>query len=569
MRPDSRLGRMAGRAASTDHIAKAPAWAYVARLWPILLIFMALQLTMRLSGNSDVLGLSRWLSLFNMLFLVVAFVAAGVWVHRPVELSVQRLSGGGAREAERLGLCMVQMPWRALRAYTVAGLVLFAYLMLLLLADAAMHGVHMTAEMMLALGLSVFYGAGILAPVLGVAITLDYETRLRQDLARSGLFVEGLGQMQGLPALIGSSRRPWVIFIVTSLLPAACLAVYVYLAVMVQAAGEQRFIIQQSVVMLVSLLLAGTALVAVLSRTLRRVTNSLEHGLRFLRQGQFDGRVPVLMDDEMGELARGLNTALQGMQEREDIKDSLRIASEIHEGLLPRTLPDIPGYAIATLQHSCYAIGGDYYDHIMLADGRAWLVMADVAGKGYPAALTVANLQAMLHTLASLDTPFDEAARYINRTLCRTLTGGRFVTLFMAKLQPESHSMLWFNAGHLPPLLYSGRRLQRLQATSPPMGLNADEAYDVNYQRLAPGDTLLALTDGVIEARGRDAAMFGDQRLEQWFTAHRKMALAQMPQALMDELVAFGAGDLEDDATILCLRRTARAGKAGAKEGKT
>ena len=162
---------------------------------------------------------------------------------------------------------------------------------------------------------------------------------LRQDLARSGLFVEGLGQMQGLPALIGSSRRPWVIFIVTSLLPAACLAVYVYLAVMVQAAGEQRFIIQQSVVMLVSLLLAGTALVAVLSRTLRRVTNSLEHGLRFLRQGQFDGRVPVLMDDEMGELARGLNTALQGMQEREDIKDSLRIASEIHEGLLPRTLP--------------------------------------------------------------------------------------------------------------------------------------------------------------------------------------------------------------------------------------
>jgi len=560
---------MAGAAGSTDHLDKAPTWAYVARLWPILFIFMALQLTMRLSGNSDVLGLSRWLSLFNMVFLAIEFAAAGIWVHRPLALSIQRLSGGDAREVERLGLCMVRMPWRALRGYGVAGLILFVYLMLLLLADAAMHGVHMTSEMMLALGLSVIYGAGILAPVLGVAITLDYATRLRQELARSGLFVEGLGQMQGLPALTGSSRRPWVIFIVTSLLPAACLAVYVHLAVKVQIAAEQRFIIQQAVVMLVSLLMAGTALVAVLSRTLRRVTHSLEHGLRFLRLGQFGGRVPVLMDDEMGELARGLNTALAGMQERDDIKDSLRIASEIHEGLLPRTLPRIPGYAIAALQHSCEAIGGDYYDYIMLPDGRAWLVMADVAGKGYPAALTVANLQAMLHALASLGMPFEEAARYVNRNLCRTLTGGRFVTLFMAKLQPESHSLLWLNAGHLPPLLTRGGRLQRLHATSPPMGLNPDEVYDVGYQSLAPGDTLLALTDGVIEARGRDGGMFGDQRLEQWLGAHRKMALAEMPQALMDELAAFGAGSLEDDATILCLRRTARAGKDGAKEGKT
>jgi phosphoserine phosphatase RsbU/P len=551
--------------ARVNDVGKAPTWRYIIRLWPILLIFMALQLTMRLSGNSNVLGLSRWISLFDICFLFVVLVTAGIWVQRPVALSVGRIGERGEHEMGRLVEHMAQLPWRALRGYTSAGLVFFTYLMLLLLAAAAMHGVAMTAEMILALGLSLFYGAGVLTPVLGVAVTLDYATRLRQSLARAGLFLEGLERLQRFPALTGSSRRPWVIFIVTSLLPAACLAVYVYLAVMVHDAGQQRFIIQQAVVMLVSLLLAGTALVAVLSRTLRRVTTSLGLGLQFLRLGQFDGRVPVLIDDEMGELARGLNTALQGMQERDTMKDSLRIASEIHEGLLPRTLPSIPGYAMAALQRSCHDVGGDYYDHIVLPDGRIWLVMADVAGKGYPAALTVANLQAMLHALASLGIPIDEAARYINRTLCRTLTGGRFVTMFMAMLQPDDHTLRWLNAGHVPPLICCDGKSMRLEATSPPLGLKEDEAFDVVYRLFEPGDTLLALTDGIIEAQRPDSEMFGENRVSEWFVSHRNLAVEAMPDALMDALRDFGAKSLEDDVTMLFLQRTA----GREKEGKT
>jgi phosphoserine phosphatase RsbU/P len=556
---------MASGMARMNEAGKAPTWRYIIRLWPILLIFMALQLTMRLSGNSNVLGLSRWISLFDICFLFMVLVTAGIWVQRPVALSAGRIAGGKEREMGRLVDHMAQLPWRALRGYTSAGLVFFTYLMLLLLAAAAMHRVTMTAEMILALGLSVFYGAGVLTPVLGVAVTLDYATRLRQSLARAGMFLEGLEHLQGFPALTGSVRRPWVIFIVTSLLPAACLAVYVYLAVMVHDAEQQRFIIQQAVVMLVSLLLAGTALVAVLSRTLRRVTTSLGLGLQFLRLGQFDGRVPVLMDDEMGELARGLNTALQGMQERDTMKDSLRIASEIHEGLLPRTQPSIPGYAMAALQRSCHDVGGDYYDHIVLPDGRIWLVMADVAGKGYPAALTVANLQAMLHALASLGIPIDEAARYINRTLCRTLTGGRFVTMFLALLQPEDHSLRWLNAGHVPPLMCCDGKPVRLEAASPPLGLKEDEAFDVVYRLLEPGDTLLALTDGIIEAPRPDSEMFGENRVSEWFVSHRDLAVEAMPEALMDALRDFGAKDLEDDVTMLFLRRTA----GREKEGKT
>ena len=556
---------MAKRAVRADDTVAAPTWRYIVRLWPILLIFMALQLTMRLSGNSQVLGLSRWISLFDICFLLAVLVAAGVWVQRPVALSVRRIAGHKEREIDRLAGHMAQLPWRALRGYTSAGLIFFTYLMLLLLAAAAVRGVAMTAEMILALGLSVFYGAGVLTPVLGVAITLDYATRLRQALARSGMFLEGLDRLQGFTALTGSARRPWVIFIVTSLLPAACLAVYVYLAVMVHDAGQQRFIIQQAVVMLVSLLLAGTMLVAVLSRTLGRVTTSLSLGLQFLRLGQFDGRVPVLVDDEMGELARGLNTALQGMQERDDMKDSLRIASEIHEGLLPKAQPEIPGYDIAAMQRSCHDVGGDYYDHLILPDGRVWLVMADVAGKGYPAALTVANLQAMLHVLASMGISIEEAARYINRTLCQTLTGGRFVTMFLALLQPEDHSLLWLNAGHVPPLMYSEGKSLRLEATSPPLGLRDDGPFKAVYRLLAPGDTLMALTDGIIEARRPDSEMFGENQVSAWFASHQKLGIDRMPAALMDALRDFGADVLEDDVTMLFLRRAA----GRKKEGKT
>jgi len=551
--------------ARAEVVERAPTWRYIVRLWPILLIFMALQLTMRLSGNSTTLGLPHWISLFDIAFLSMAFVTAGIWVHRPLARSVRRIAGRGGREVGVLAEHMAQLPWRALRGYALAGLVLFVYLMLLLLAAAAIHHVTMTPEMILALGLSVFYGAGVLTPVIGVAVTLDYATRLRQGLARSGLFMEGLERLHGFPALTGSARRPWVIFIVTSLLPAACLAVYVYLAVRVHDDAEQRFIIQQAVVMLVSLLLAGTALVAVLSRTLRRVTASLGLGLQFLRLGQFDGRVPVLLDDEMGELARGLNTALQGMQERDDMQDSLRIASEIHEGLLPKAEPSIPGYAMAALQRSCHEVGGDYYDHIVLPDGRVWLVMADVAGKGYPAALTVANLQAMLHALASLGIAIGEAGRYVNRTLCRTLTGGRFVTMFMAMLDPQEHTLHWFNAGHVPPLMVCGGKTVRLEATSPPLGLKEDESFDVVYRLLEPGDTLLALTDGIIEARRSGNEMFGDQRASAWFASHQDLDVEAMPQSLMDALQAFGSGALEDDVTVLFLRRQ----EGQEKEGRT
>ena len=201
-------------------------------------------------------------------------------------------------------------------------------------------------------------------------------------------------------------------------------------------------------------------------------------------------------------------------------------------------------------------MGGDYYDYIKLEDGRIWLMIADASGKGYPAALTMANLQAMLRGLAAINWPIEEAASYLNDTLCDTLTAGHFVTLFMGKLQPESHSLVWINAGHVPPLMVTANGVKRLGATAPPLGMIKGTVYDVGRTEFAMGDLLFAYTDGVTESSDRSGReMYGEKRLEQWLLTNRSKPVDTLPSALIQELNDFGRDSHGDDLTLLCARR--------------
>lgn len=531
-------------------------WQYLWKLWPIIAVFAVAQLTMRLSGNAASIGLPIWLSGVDFLLFSSAFIAAGVWVHAPLSVWSQRRDLSQARHRRGAEWVVSELPWRAAKAFFLVGLLYASALLAIMVLTGVVRGAVFSPRMLLALSLSVFAGIALLAPVLGVVITIAHSTRLRRTFAAANLFVGDLDSHSPARVLTGSARRPWFVFVVTGLVPTALLAIYVFLALGVDVVAERRFIFAQAVVLFAAVFLAGVCLVSILSRTLTIVVGELRQGLERLRQGRFDGRVPVLIDDDMGDLARGLNTAMQGLKEREDLKDSLKIAAEIQQGLLPRKPPKVPGYALLGFQQSCYAVGGDFYDYIILPDDRLWLVIADVAGKGYPAALTVANLQAMLHVLAAENVAFEEAVAYINNTLCKTLTGGRFVTIFLAKLQPQSHSMLWLNAGHVPPLLASNGQVRILEASSPPMGLARDVDYIVNYETLHSGDTLLAYTDGVTEARDRTrATRFGEQRLVEWFEQRQHEPLHMLPELLHASLQQFGQAALEDDLTLLGLRR--------------
>lgn len=515
---------------------------------------------MRLTGNSDLLGISITLTFIDALVFLVVFIGAAWWVFRPLGRCLHWLKQKTDRSHRLIEGVMADYPWRAMKGYLVAGLVYAVYLLTIITLAAKIGHHDLSLRMFLALLLSVVFASCVLGPAIAVANTISYATRLRLALARKGMFIAQLGDTQFGHPLTASSRRPWLVFLVTGFLPTVMLSAYVYLA-LAGVEEEEHFILAQATVLLMMSVFGSVDLVWTISSTLRRVTDELGRGLTQLAAGQFDGRIPVLMDDDLGELARGLNTALGGLKEREDLKDSLMIAEEIQQGLLPRHVPKLPDYSIHGFQQTCYSVGGDYYDHIELEDGRIWLMLADVSGKGYPAALTMANLQAMLRGLAKTNWPIEDAANYLNDAFCDSLTAGRFVTLFMAKLQPQSHSLIWLNAGHVPPLLLTQQKGQKhdiraLEATAPPLGVVPGMKYEVERMDLQVGDILFAYTDGVTETSSRSGReRFGESRLRQWLEENESETLADITTDLLEELNQFGRDGQDDDLTILSIRR--------------
>ena len=534
-------------------------WRYLLCLWPLLFIFLLGQSLMRFNGDAAELGISNILSLIDSITFILLFSAAAWWTFQPLRECLHKYDDMKQHQILIEGV-LSNFPWRALKAYFIAGWIFAFYLVIVIPLIAVMNEHQLTWRMFITLGLNFFFASGILAPALAITHTIVYSTRLRLNMSHLGLFTGVLSDDYSHKHITASSHRPWLVFLVTGLVPTLILASYIWLADDGDDT-EAAFILSQAIVLLTMSITASLILVWHITKTLKTVTNTLDTGLGHLANGQFEGRVPILMDDDFGELARGLNTAMLGLQEREDLKDSLSLASEIQQGLLPKHEPMIPFYSLKGFQQTCYSVGGDYYDYIKLEDGRIWLMIADVSGKGYPAALTMANLQAMLRGLATLDWPIEQATGYLNEALCDTLTAGRFVTLFMAKLQPESHSIVWVNAGHVPPLLLhtesSGKHnITAMEASSPPLGLIKNLQFDVIRTDFNAGDTLLAYTDGVTETSSHvGKERFGDLRLREWLIEHADDPLDNLPQTLLEDLKTFGRNDQDDDLTLLCVKR--------------
>ncbi len=523
-------------------------WRFLLRLWPLAAVLALGQVAMHLTGNSARMGLSWRHSLVDALVFLALLTVASWLMIAPLQRALVR---GRMRVFESL---LAMLPWRVLQGFLAAGVAFSFYLLLVVALVWTGSGQPWSPRLFLAVAGTILYGGCILLPVLAVAHALGFSTWLRRRLAEDGVF---LGARPGpgisLP-FTSSSRRPWVVFAVTGLVPILMMAGFVALAFHADP-GEEHFLLAQASVLIVLAVAAGLDLVWTLSRSLARIVASLREGLDHLSRGNFDARVPVLSDDEMGELARGLNTAMEGLKARAQLEGALEAAAEIQRGLLPRAAPSLPGYSIAGLIRPTEQVGGDCFQYFPAEDGRLWLAVADVSGKGYPAALTMANLQAMLQGLARLNFPIEEAAAYLNDTLHENLTGGRFVTLFLGKLQPESHALVWLNAGHVPPLILRGDSPLRLEAGAPPLGLAPGMSFSVSRTELAPGDLLLICTDGVTEATNAAGVPFGEARLVRFLEENRELPVDELVERLADEVAEYAGGQRADDLTLVAIRR--------------
>jgi phosphoserine phosphatase RsbU/P len=229
-------------------------------------------------------------------------------------------------------------------------------------------------------------------------------------------------------------------------------------------------------------------------------------------------------------------------------------ALKIQRRLLPQQVPQIDGWELAVSWQPASGVGGDCFDTIRFGDARLAMSIADVVGKGIPAALLMSNLQAAVRAFASEVVEPRELCQQVNRILCGNIAEGRFISFFYAVLDAGSGTLTYTNAGHyLPMLVRSEGTTERLGIGGPVLGVITDADYDQAQVALAPGDRLVLFTDGLTEARSASDEEFGEQRLLDAALTHRGCSAPALQARLADAVAAFTGGHLQDDATLMVL----------------
>ncbi|MBI1950506.1 MAG: SpoIIE family protein phosphatase, partial [Acidobacteria bacterium] len=329
--------------------------------------------------------------------------------------------------------------------------------------------------------------------------------------------------------------------------------------------------------------LAAIALFGVLplSRRMTQNLSDLTRGAERLAAGHFDTRVPVRSRDELGQLtlvfnrmAREISAGQERLVEQERLQKELELCRKIQSELLPKKPLYYPFAEVQGLSLPAHELGGDFFNYFGLPGGEIALIMGDVSGKGVPAALLMANLQATLQARIPLEPDLAAFAERLDREVEASTPAEVYLTLFLGVLDPKHRELRYVNAGHESPfLLRQDGRPVRLDSTGRPIGLMAGGGYTERRIAIGAGDRLFLYTDGLVDAENEAGADFGAARLEALLSGEGAggAAGAGTPQALLAKVErAFaehrGRVDAADDATLLVLRVGDWAG-AGASAG--
>jgi sigma-B regulation protein RsbU (phosphoserine phosphatase) len=254
-----------------------------------------------------------------------------------------------------------------------------------------------------------------------------------------------------------------------------------------------------------------------------------------------------------GHIAVAVDNAQRIQRERRQIQhlhEEQDEARRIQQNLLPRTAPPLPGFQLEAVCAPAGAVGGDWYDYIPLANGRVAIVLADVSGKGMPAALLMSAARGIVRSLAPLAAGPGEVLARVNQTLLDDFLTGRYVTMIYAVLDPGSRTLTFASAGHPWPLLCHGADVQPLHTDAGlPLGLLPGE-FTEHTVKLCRGFRLLFYTDGISEALNHEDQEFGSERLTEFVARHDCSVIR-----LMEAVEEFsGACARKDDATVVLLR---------------
>jgi sigma-B regulation protein RsbU (phosphoserine phosphatase) len=282
---------------------------------------------------------------------------------------------------------------------------------------------------------------------------------------------------------------------------------------------------------------------------------TMRHGVCDFVQKPWDNQ--QLLNTLRAEIDKGRARRQAQLREARELDEARRIQRK----LLPATLPQIDGCELAASWQPAAGVGGDCFDAIAFGDSRLGLSIADVVGKGIPAALLMSNLQAAVRAFATEATAPGELCHQVNRILCGNIAEGRFISFFYCTVDTDLGILTYANAGHYPAILVRvDGSVERLSTGGPVLGVFADASYDQRQISIARGDRLILFTDGITEVRpaGIDPqdprhVEFGEDALIALANDHRSCSAPALQARLSAAVSAFAGGTFQDDATLIVL----------------
>ena len=232
----------------------------------------------------------------------------------------------------------------------------------------------------------------------------------------------------------------------------------------------------------------------------------------------------------------------------------LNFALEVQQALFPKQFPADQSLEFSAVCVPARGIGGDYYDVLQRPDGRLAFAIADISGKGIPAAILMSNVHAVLRTLYDAGQSVGELCSRLNSHLHRVTAGTKFATAFYAEWSERDRCLTYVNAGHPAPILLGSCSGQLLQTGGPPLGIFPETEFEVGRLVLQPGDMIVLYSDGITEAGQGSGKEFGKLRLEAAVTQRLKRPLDEIRQHVLKAVRDWSGDEVEDDMTLLLVR---------------
>jgi sigma-B regulation protein RsbU (phosphoserine phosphatase) len=357
-----------------------------------------------------------------------------------------------------------------------------------------------------------------------------------------------------------------ITYVLASMLPMVLMAVLSYNKARLMLVMNPEEVIQSLFYLTVFILAVALTTSIILSRLsshgILNPVSQMEKAMIKVEKGDLSASVPVSSNDELGVLAENFNRMTEGLKERYRMRQSLDLAMQVQQNLLPKDNLQHKGFDIAGKSIYCDETGGDYYDFIISGSGeseRIGIAIGDVSGHGIPSALLMATVRSSLRQRSSFSGSAASIINDVNRQLVLDVEdSGQFMTMFYLSIDPIQKQFQWVRAGHDAAIFYDPgvNVFEELGGAGIALGVDENWNFQQNSKTdLRPGQIILLHTDGIRETRNRNGEMFGKDPIYDILTNNSSLSAIEILQAILGSLKNFQNGTrIEDDITLVIVK---------------